>query len=168
MGYAGTTGCAPAAGTYSDAYVVNFDDATLGAITSGKFSTITMAGSTLAYKVRMSDGTGEFNEKYNGADANNWDSSASGLLKSLAIESRNAMQDHAGAKLVIFLRLKAGGVRCIGYDDGAYLDTNDASSKTGAVGEAFKYTAKGASIKAPEFFHTDAATTIADLEALLS
>lgn len=172
LGYAGNTGCAPAAGTYTDIYGANFDEVTLGAEGSGaslgKVASFTMDSGKVLYKIRMWDQTGEFAEKYNGADAASWDTSISGLLKSLSAAARNVFQDNAGAKLIFFVPLKSGEIKIVGCDDGAYLDTNDASSKSGSVGEAFKYTAKGASKKALEYFHTDRATSIADLEAALT
>ena len=51
-------------------------------------------------------------------------------------------------------------IKIVGCDDGAFLANNDASSATGNVGEAFTYTAKNASKKALEYFHTDTATSL--------
>lgn len=171
LGYAGNTGCAPAAGTYTDIYFGNFDEVTLDAegtgASRGKVPGFTMAATKTLFKIRMWDQTGEFAEKYNGADAASWDTSISGLLKSLSAAARNVFQDNAGAKLIFFVPLKSGEIKIVGCDDGAYLDTNDASSKSGSVGEAFKYTAKSAAKKALELFDTDRATTIASLEAAL-
>lgn len=172
LGYvASTTGCAPAAGTRTRIYVGNYADITLDAegsgLSLGKVPGFTMAATKVLYAVDIYQDSGVFEEKYT-QDSATWDTSGKGLIKSLAAAARNLFQDHAGAKLMLFVPLKSGPIKIVGCDDGAFLAANDASSATGNVGEAFTYTAKSASKKALELLDTDTATTLAALEDALT
>lgn len=172
LGYvASTTGCAPAAGTRTRIYVGNYDECALGAegtgATLGKVATFTMDASKVLFAIDIYQDSGVFEEKFT-QDSATWDTSGKGLIKSLSAAARNLFQDHAGAKLILFIPLKSGPIKIVGCDDGAFLAANDASSATGNVGEAFTYTAKSASKKALEYFHTDTATSLADLEDALT
>lgn len=172
LGYvASSTGCAPAAGTRTRIYVGNYSEVTLGAegsgATLGKVATFTMASTKVLFAIDIYQDSGIFEEKYT-QDSATWDTSGKGLIKSLAAAARNVFNDHAGAKLILFIPLKSGPIKIVGCDDGAFLANNDASSATGNVGEAFTYTAKNASKKALEYFHTDTATSLADLEDALT
>lgn len=172
LGYvASSTGCAPAAGTRTRIYVGNYDECALDAegtgATLGKVPGFTMDATKVLYAIDIYQDSGVFEEKYT-QDSATWDTSGKGLIKSLAAAARNVFNDHAGAKLILFIPLKSGPVKIVGCDDGAFLATNDASSATGNVGEAFTYTAKNAAKKALELFDTDTATTLALLEDALT
>lgn len=172
LGFVGaTSGCAPAAGTRTRIYVGNYGEVTLGAEgtggTLGKVPSFTMAADKVLFAIDMHVDTGIFEEKYN-KDSATWNTSIKGLIKSLNAAARNVFQDHSAAKLIFFVPLKSGVVKIVGCDDGAYLDTNDASSATGNVGEAFTYTATNSSKKALEYFDTSFANCLLELEDALT
>ena len=103
----------------------------------GAFSDFTLSGGSSLYKYEVSKNTLQLLEELQNADQDlgSYQQDANFMIKSLSVDTRNAINALNGIDLVAFVPLKNGQVHILGKDLGVRMVVNTADSNADAYGE---------------------------------
>jgi len=162
-------GCPPATpGAKQFMYLANLSEiASWTAGATGIYSNFTLDGGASLYKFEVSKDTliGRASLQGGDQDLGRYNHEVAFQLKSLAIDSRNAVDTLNGPDLVAFVPTKNGEVLIMGKDIGCKMITNDSTTEQDTFGETVVLQATQMPNKPFHFFSVSVDATIALLES---
>ena len=172
LNYTAATQCPlPSSGVYEDqVWLWNYSEATFGTPgATGIIDAITMSGAATGFKIVMHNKGGLFREEMAQTDdqSGEWNQRVAGRIVDLSPTARAFIQDKQGGRFVVGVRTRANRIKLIGVDGGAVLMENVGSTEEGQVGESFAFVCEKSPTKAYDYFDTDIATSVGELDATL-